>query len=149
MDQTTQDVVRNQIGDDKLVRVFRKMREKLREETKVYEAKAKELKESMAVVEAELLRRLQERGAKQTKTEDGTAFISETMTASIADEDQFFGFVRETGDLDFFQKRVSVTHLQEFMKEHKGVLPPGLNIFRELGINVRAPRQDKQEGEGE
>ena len=132
------------ITDDRLVRVFRKIRSAISEETKTYEATVQKLKEQQKLIEVELLRRLQERGATQTKTEEGTAFISEVMTANIAEDAAFRKFVLDTGDIDFFQRRISITHLKEYMKEHEEQIPPGLNIFKELNINVRAPAKENK-----
>lgn len=136
--------VSENITDDRLVRVFRKIRAAISEKTKAYEQEVAVLKDQQKQIEVELLRRLHDRGATQTKTEDGTAFISETMTANIADEPNFFKFVLEQGDLDFFQRRISITHLKEYMREHGDNVPPGLNIFKELSINVRAPAKEKE-----
>jgi len=132
------------ITDDRLVRVFRKIRSAISEETKRYEASVTKLKEQQKQIEVELLRRLQERGATQTKTEEGTAFVSEQMTANISEDAVFHKFVQDSGDLEFFQRRISITHLKDFMKEHEGQIPPGLNLFKELTINVRAPAKEKQ-----
>ena len=38
------------------------------------------------------------------------------MLASIADEKAFFDFVLEQGDLDFFERRIKVTHINEYAK---------------------------------
>jgi len=125
------------IGDDRLVRAIVKMRERIAVMTKEYEEAVKVIKDQRHAVEVELLRRLNERGATQTKTEFGTAFIDEDMKAQIADEAVFMDFVRETGDLDFFQKRVAVKHIKEYMKENGDRLPPGLSIFKEYSVTVR------------
>lgn len=128
-------------GDDAVVRVYRKIRD-------ARSRLAKEYKDADAVLEAqlntagnELLKRLNERGSKQTKTDEGTAFVVEEMQANIADEVEFRGFVKEQDDLSFFQKRVKKERLVEWMKVNGGRVPPGINIFRELKINVRAPRK--------
>jgi hypothetical protein len=127
------------IGDDRLVRVFVKIRTKLAELSREYDAAKKVLTDQRNVVEAELLKRLHARNATQTKTEEGTAFIKENTTITIADEVAFGSFVIEQQDYAFYQKRAKVEHVQEYMKEHEGRLPPGLSAFREMSINVRAP----------
>ena len=131
-----------QATDDRLIAVFVKIRDTIAEVNKEYDERLAVLKAQRDRVGAELLRRLHERGSKQTKTDTGTAFISETMAVTIADEDLFGNFVLQQQDYSFYQKRVKVEHLKEYMKEHGGVLPPGLNIHRELEINVRrAPKK--------
>ncbi len=125
------------IGDDAIVRVIVKMRNRLAEMTREYDAARKVVEDQKHALEVEMLRRLQDRGATQTKTEFGTAFIDEKMQAQIADEAMFQNFVREIGDLDFYQKRIAVKHVKEYMKENGDRLPPGLSIYKELGVVVR------------
>ena len=139
----------NEVTDDRLISVFVKIRDTVADVNKEYEARLKILKDQQKRVGAELLRRLHERGSKQTKTETGTAFISETMAVTIADEDLFGNFVLTQQDYSFYQKRVKVEHLKEYMKENGGMLPPGLNVHRELNINVRvAPKKGVVDGNG-
>lgn len=105
--------------------------------TREYDAARKVVEDQKHALEVEMLKRLQERGATQTKTEFGTAFIDEKMQAQIADEAAFQAFVKEIGDLDFYQKRIAVKHVKEYMKENGDSLPPGLSIYKELGVVVR------------
>jgi hypothetical protein len=132
----------NEATDDRLIGVFVKIRDRIAEVNREYDEQLAVLKGQRDRVGAELLRRLHERGSKQTKTETGTAFISETMAVTIADEDIFGNFVLQQQDYSFYQKRVKVEHLKEYMKANGGTLPPGLNVHRELEINVRrAPKK--------
>jgi hypothetical protein len=127
------------IGDDRLVGVIIKIRDKIADLNKEYEEALKTLREQKQRIENEVIRRLQERGASQTKTGKGTAFLGESMQATIADETQFKRFCLEQADLDFFQSRVKVAHLKEFMDNNEGKLPPGISVFREVTLNVRIP----------
>jgi hypothetical protein len=126
------------IGDDKLVKVALKIRDKIAEVTKEFEAQVKVLKDQQTAVTTEIIRRLNERGATQTKTPFGTAFVGEKMTANIADAATFKSFCLEHQDLDFYQARVKIEHLREYMEANEGRLPPGINVFREVTLNLRA-----------
>jgi hypothetical protein len=66
-----------------------------------------------------------------------TTYTAETRKVSIADDEAFFNFVLDKKDLSFFERRVAVTHLEEYLKENGGVNPPGLNVFRERVMRVR------------
>jgi hypothetical protein len=76
-------------------------------------------------------------GVKGFKTTAGTTYTSSSLKVSIADAEAFYGFVLAQGDLDFFERRVASLHVQEYMAENKGVLPPGLNVFTQLHMRVR------------
>ena len=125
------------ITDDRLVLVLGKIRDAKSRLTSEYEKEYTRLGQQEKQVTVELLRRLHERGATQTKTPHGTVSLGVNMQASIADENVYFNFIRETGDLDFFQRRIKIAHLKEYMEVNEGRVPPGLNIFKEQTINLR------------
>jgi len=127
------------ISTDRLVKLFIKIRNARAAATREYEAKDTELKASLKLVEVELLRRAQESGVTGFAVNGvGTTYTNEEMHVSIGDDRAFFDFVRETGDLDFFERRVTVKHVKDYMETNKGELPPGLHIFRELRMRVRS-----------
>ena len=126
-------------GDDRIIRTIIKMRTKIAELNDEYKERLDALEADKKKLEVYLVARLQERGAKQTKTDSGTAFIGERMTATIADADLFRQFCLDQRDLDFFQARVKLEHLREFMDANGGALPPGVSVFREVTLNVRVP----------
>jgi hypothetical protein len=128
----------DEIPDDKLVKVAIKIRDRIAEITREHEAQVAVLKEQQTSVTNEIIKRLHTRGATQTKTPNGTAFLGEKMTATIADAAMFKGFCLTEQDLDFYQARVKIDHLKEWMEKHEGRLPPGVNIFREVTLNLRA-----------
>src|SRR5580765_3724063 len=127
--------------DDLLVGVFIKIRSKIAAVNKEYDGILEHLRGQQKQVSAELLRRLHERGANQTKTAAGTAFIGEQMSVTIADKTAYGDFVLEQQDYGYYQKRAKVERVKEYMKAHNGTLPPGLSVFRELVINVRAAKK--------
>lgn len=148
MDNQTEDTAHDPVavaegiiyGDDQIVKVVVKMRDRIAAMTKEYDAAVKVVKDQKQQLENELLSRLQQRGATQTKTVFGTAFVDESMKVTIADEGLFQDFVRSSGDLDFYQRRVKIEHLREYLKENGDRLPPGLSVFREVGITIRVTK---------
>ena len=130
------------IATDKLVSTYIKIRDIKSAESKVWAEREAKLNTDLKSIEMELLRRSQEEGVTGYKIAGvGTAFQKETAKVTIADDVVFYGFVKETGDLDFFECRVKSTHVQDYMKANGGHIPPGLNVFREIGMGVR--RGDK------
>lgn len=94
-------------------------------------------KQALEAIESTLIADAQAQGVTGFKTEVGTTYLDERMLTTIADDLAFFTFVKEQGDLDFFERRVKATHVKEWMDANNGVLPPGLNVFRELTMKVR------------
>lgn len=106
-------------------------------ENKAADERDKEFKEILEAIEADFLRRANEQGVDGFKTGVGTIYKDVKVQASFADEDTFYKFIRKTGDLEFFERRIKTTHLKEWMENHDGQLPPGLNVFREYTMRVR------------
>ena len=122
---------------DKRVARYVKLRDARAASNKEAEKVDQAYKDALTAIETALIKDAQEQGVTGFKTEFGTTYLDQRMLTSIADENAFFNFVKESGDLDFFERRVKATHVQEWMKNHDGILPPGLNVFREATMKVR------------
>lgn len=122
---------------DKRVAKYVKLRDERAATNKEADRYDKEYKITLEAIEASILKDAHEQGVTGFKTEAGTAYTEEVMVASIADDKIFFDFVRELGDLDFFERRLKVSHIKEYADANGGVIPPGLNTFRELKVKVR------------
>lgn len=94
-------------------------------------------KATLETIERSLIADAHAQGVTGFKTDHGTTYLEERVLASIADDTAFYDFVRESGDLDFFERRIKSTHVKEWMAASDGAVPPGLNIFRELTMKVR------------
>jgi len=129
------------IETDRLVRAFIKLRAARKVLKSVYEKDDEELSTKLRRVENELLRRAQEENVEGYKTADGTTYIKEDQHVSIADPDEFMEFVKETGDLYFYEQRPSLGHVREYQKAHDGNLPRGVRMFREFRMRVRAAKK--------
>lgn len=93
-------------------------------------------KAALEAIEHSLLHDALEQGVTGFKTEAGTTYMDERWLASVADEKVFYEFVQETGELDFFERRIKATHVKQWVEAH-GANPPGLNVFRENVMKVR------------
>lgn len=122
---------------EKKVKLYLKLRAAKAAATKEYEAKDAEYKTIMTAVENYMLADADKSGVTGFTTPFGTTYTAETKKISIADESAFFDFIKEKGDLEFLERRVSTAHVDAYMKLTEGTPPPGLNIFRERVMRVR------------
>lgn len=136
---------------EKMVKLFIKTRAAKAVGQKAWDAQEDEFKQIMQACENNMLALADRQGVTGFTTPFGTTYTAETSKISIADDKAFFDFVRESGDLDFFERRVSSTHVNDYLKrkaaeaEQLGtpeaqaavVPPPGLNIFRQRIMRVR------------
>ncbi|HLF66053.1 MAG TPA: hypothetical protein VI522_00395 [Gammaproteobacteria bacterium] len=122
---------------DKLVKLFVKTRDAKSAAKKLFDAQESQFNQIMDRCENLMLAKADATGVTGFNTPFGTTYIAETKKISIADDSAFFAFVKSEEDLDFFERRVSVSHVDKYMEINGGVLPPGLNLFKERVMRVR------------
>lgn len=115
---------------------------KLRDKKAAIEAKAKEevatVKEKMIKIETWLKAQADEQGVTGFKTEAGTAFITTTDFANVADWDAVVQWVKENDAYDLLERRVSKTAVRGYL-EANSELPHGVNYGTKVEMNVRRP----------
>jgi hypothetical protein len=123
---------------DKKVKLYVKAREAKAALARQFALEEAQFKVIMETAENFMLQDADKAGVTGFKTEYGTTYTAETAKITIADEQQFYDFVLQAKDLNFFEKRVSSKHVEEFMKNNPSVgSPPGLSLFRERQMRVR------------
>ena len=123
---------------EQVVATYMKLRlqkEKIEGEVKVQVA---EIKAKMEKLEAWIKEQADAQGVSSFKTTAGTAFLTTTDFASVADWDALLGFVRENEAFDMFEKRVSKLAVRSYIEQTKAV-PPGVNYGTKLEVNIRKP----------
>lgn len=83
-----------------------------------------------------LLQHMHETGHEKFTAGGATVFQSKTTRASIPDWTALCDYIRETGEVDLLQKRVSSTNLKEFMKSGNPT-PPGVKVEEVVNVNIR------------
>lgn len=127
------------VTTDQLVRVFIKLRNARSAATAEYKRKDADLKEKQVRVEMELLRRATEQGVEGFRTAEGTTYKGEEMQVSIADDDTWYAFLQGVDDpFAFYERRILVNQIKAYQADHEGAIPPGLRVFRENRMRVRA-----------
>jgi len=136
------------IETDRLVRAFINVRAKRGELKQAFEVEDTDLKTKQRRIENELLRRATENGLEGFKCAEGTTYISEEQHVSIADQDTFREFLTDTEDpFGFYEQRPSLGRIKEYQKAHDGDLPPGIRMFRENRMRVRATKKKEAEND--
>jgi Cft2 family RNA processing exonuclease len=113
----------------------------LRNEKDAIEGEVKEkvrTKEKMVKLEAYIKKQADEQGVTSFKTGHGTAFVTTTDFAQVADWDAILNFIKKNEAWDMLEKRVSKNAVRGYIDEHKDV-PSGVNYGTRIDINVRKP----------
>lgn len=126
--------------NEKVVARMIELRDQMQQVQKKADDEIKALKEQYEKGEAYLLTQLNSMGeGASMKLSTGTVFTTQRLNANVADKGVFAIFLKETGEVELLQMRVSTTVLKDYMAEHEGAVPPGLNVMTERTINIRRP----------
>lgn len=107
-----------------------------------WEAEDNKLKEKEEALLGWLMAEQQRMGVTGIKVDGvGTSYTDTKVSVTIADFGSFSEWVGEHNAYDFFERRVKSTAVKEYMEEHNGETPPGLNLFKELQIKIRRAKE--------
>jgi hypothetical protein len=101
-----------------------------------YDAKKLKMDNALDKIEAVILKTFDANGMDSAKTENGTAYASRFVTATVADPDVFMQHVIATEAWYMIEKRCSKVGVEQYRAEHDEV-PPGINWREERVVNVR------------
>lgn len=115
---------------------------KLRVQKELIEAEVKDkvkgITDKMEKLEAWIKEQADTLGVTSFKTKHGTAFLTTTDYANVADWDAVLGFIRTEEAFDMLERRVSKTAVRGYIEANKAV-PPGINYGTKLAVNIRKP----------
>jgi hypothetical protein len=115
---------------------------KLRDQKAAVEAEVKDrvdqIKGKMTKLEAYLKEQMDAQGLTSFKSEYGTAFLTTTDFANVANWDEVLQFIKDNEAYDMLEKRVSKLAVREYMDQNKRV-PPGITYGTKLDVNIRKP----------
>lgn len=115
---------------------------KLRGKKEELEASVKEevgaLRDKMSKLEAWIQAKADETGVKSFKTDAGTAFLTHTDYASVADWDATLDWVKRHEAWDVLTKGVSKAAVREHMQA-EGEVVPGVTFGTKITVGVRRP----------
>lgn len=121
-----------------VIKTYMALREKKAELEAEVKERVAEVKEKMTKLESYLKVKMDETGLTSFKSDHGTAFLTTTDYANVADWDEVVQFIKDNDAYDLFEKRVSKMAVRGYIDQNKTV-PPGINYGTKLGVNIRKP----------
>lgn len=120
-----------------VVRAYRAIRAKRSQIKKAYEAEDNDLKAKLERLEGAMLSHLNDTNSKSQGTDAGIFYKQEEITPSAADWPTIYKWIVENDAFEFLEKRITKTAVKQFMDDHDGSSPPGMNVHREFVVRVR------------
>lgn len=124
---------------DRLVKIYRKIKEKIDTLTQEYDTQIETLKAQQDEIKFALKDMMKADGTTSLKTTFGTVSLMTKTRYSTNDWDSFKRFIVEHDAVDLLEKRVAQTNMGQFLQENPGVVPPGLNSMTEYEIRITKP----------
>jgi hypothetical protein len=124
------------IGD--VIRTYMKLRDQKATLEADVKAQVAVIKTKMDKLEAFLKTQMDAQGLTSFKSDYGTAFLTTTDFANVADWDATLTFIREQNAFDMLEKRVSKIAVRGYIEANKAV-PPGITYGTKLEVNIRKP----------
>lgn len=134
MESTVEEVPINQ-----LVKVYRKIKEKVDVLTKEYDEQIEILKAQQDEIKFAIKDMMKADGTTSLKTAFGTVSLLTKTRHSTNDWDSFKQFILEHGAVDLLEKRIAQANMAQFIQENPGVVPPGLNSITEFEVRITKP----------
>lgn len=122
---------------DKLARIYRKIKAKMSERTKAYEAEMADMQAPLDEVIFAIKDQMKVLGSKSLKTTEGHIIISTKTRYEALDWDAFKDFVLENNALELVERRIAQVAMRKFLEDNPGLVPRGLNAVSELAVSVR------------
>lgn len=126
--------------DDQLVEKYIELRNTRDKMTADFAETLKPITEGMTLIENVFLGRLNDRKAQNTRTEHGTAFKVKHLAVKVKDANAFLRYTLENwqqGGVDLLHVGASKKAVQDFLDQHEGTPPPGLETSSETVVNIR------------
>lgn len=123
---------------DQVIAAYLKLRDKKDSAEAAVKEQVKEIKAKMEKLEVWLREQADAQGVTSFKTKAGTAFMTTTDFANVADWDAVLDFIKTNNAYDMLEKRVSKAAVRGYI-EQRSEVPAGVNYGTRLDVNVRRP----------
>ncbi len=126
------------ITDNDLIAENHKITDLIKAAQAKFDEWSKPHKERLKAIEDDLFARLAERGADSTKTDAGTAYISNLASVKIEDGEKLFDFAADHWEVygDEIKLSIGIKAVRAYMDEHDGQLPPGVSLSKYAILNI-------------
>lgn len=100
-------------------------------------------KEKYEEIQMWIADQLNRAGSNSLATDAGTAFFKRNTKAKLVDWGALAAHIRETGEIDLLEHRVSKSSVEQYIKDSDGEVPPGVSWEVDRVLNLRKPPKQR------
>ncbi len=127
----------NQFTDGDLIAKYVEIRAWLKADDEASKKRREPYANGLEIIEAEMMRRMNERGANSISADGGTAYRTSVLSVRTADKLSFLDWVRDNALMYEMDVRPAKETIQTWMSEHDGHPPPGVDVQTVHKVNFR------------
>ena len=124
---------------DKLVKVYRKIRDAINWKEEAHKAEIGGLKEQLDAVAAKLLEICNTQNLDSLRTPEGTVTRRAVTRYWTNDWESMYQFIKEQDAPFLLEQRIHNGNMKQFLEENPDTLPIGLNADTKYAVTVRKP----------
>lgn len=125
----------NELTAKEMVRNYIRLRDHKKEADTEFKKSMERVNEGMKKLEGMMLNHLNESGAKNIATDEGTVYRNTKYSATVRDRDVFLTHVREHDEWDALDVRANKTYIREHADD--GNVIPGVELSSIVTVGVR------------
>ena len=129
----------NGVPADKLVGIYRKIRDAIHEKEEAHKAELAELRAQQELVSDALLALCNEQNLDSIRTSAGTVTRTTVTRYWTSDWESMYDFIKEQDAPFLLEQRIHNGNMRQFLEENPDKLPVGLNADTKYVIRVRKP----------
>lgn len=121
---------------DVMIKAYVQLRDMKKDLADRHKEEMKPINEKMAILEAGLLRALNQTGSESIKTKYGTTYLIDRKSVKIEDWDTTLDHIMKHGLWHMLERRLAKSAVDEYI-EANDAAPPGVSISTDTTIGVR------------
>ena len=129
----------NGVPADKLVGIYRKIRDAIHEKEEAHKAELADLRAQQELVSNALLALCNEQNLDSIRTSAGTVTRTTVTRYWTSDWESMHKFIQEHEALYLLEQRIHNGNMRQFLEDNPDDLPVGLNADTKYVIRVRKP----------
>lgn len=122
---------------EKMISSYLKLRDEKAKVEQRHKAEIAKYTEAMQLIESFLKDYLQKQNLQNVSSAEATAFLKRSRKATIADGGVFREFIIENSNFELADFRPRVEAVEEYVSEHNGHPPPGVNFSTAITLQVQ------------
>jgi hypothetical protein len=124
---------------DKLVLVYRKIRDAINEKEAAHKTEVEDLKGQLDAISAKLLNICNDQNLESLRTSEGTVTRRTTTRYWTSDWESMYNFIKEQDAYHLLEQRIHNGNMKTYLEENPDTLPIGLNADTKYAVTVRKP----------